>query len=131
MGRFLMYATIVLLAVFVVSTFTLLEHGNQGLGRVETYTPDAMPLGPAYDGSEIAINGKLEYNVQLDRFELTNAEAKKPTPLEGLSDRVLEPLIGVLVHVNGTFVLSGEDFHIEGQNIRALDERPSPAPEPS
>jgi hypothetical protein len=126
-----MYGAILLLALFVVSTFTLLEHGSQGLGRVETYTPDAMPIGPAYNGSEIAINGTLVYNDSLDRFELTNPEAEEPTPLEGLDEDELRPYEGLLVHVNGTFILNGNDFHLEAKNIRALHETASPTPTPS
>ncbi len=123
-----MYATIVLLALFVVSTYTLLEHGNQGLGRVQTYTPDAMPLGPAYDRTEIAINGTLVYNASQDRFVLTNPEADEPTPVLGLDEDELRPFVDRLVHVNGTFHLDGGSFYIDAKSIRDLHETASPSP---
>jgi hypothetical protein len=122
MGRFFMYGTITLLAVFVVATYTLLEHGNQGLGRVETYTPDAFPLGPAYDGTEIAVNGTLTYDAPSGEYRLTNAEAQHPPRIEDLSEGDLEPHIGTYVHVNGTYVLEGVDFYIKGKSIRTLEE---------
>lgn len=130
MGRFLMYGAILLLALFVVSTFTLLEHGSQGLGRVETYTPDSMPLGPAYDDSEIAINGTLVFNESLDQFELTSPETQRPTRVEGLDEDELRPYEGFLVHVNGTFHLNGSDFNIEAKSIRSLQETASPTASP-
>ncbi|MEK7248182.1 MAG: hypothetical protein AAB092_06880 [Chloroflexota bacterium] len=132
MGRFLMYATIVLLAVFVLSSFTLLKHGNEGLGLVKTLSANNLATDPRlYEGATIAVDGTLVYNDQLSRYELTDETATTPTPIEGLSDVILSPMVGKRVRVNGKFAVStGGDRLIEADTIRLLDE-PAPSSTPA
>jgi hypothetical protein len=130
MGRFLMYATIALLAVFVLSSFTLLKHGNEGLGQVKTYSAHDLPLNPAYDGASVTVDGELIYNNDLDVYELTDDSAIAPTAITGLSDGELEPFAGKRVRINGEFIYSSSDPHLEAHAIRLLDQ-PVPSPTPA
>lgn len=134
MGRFLMYGTIAALAVFVLSSFTLLKHGNEGLGLVKTLSAHDLATEPRlYEGATITVDGTLVYNDELSRYELTDETATTPTPIEGLSDGILSPMAGKRVRVNGTFALSSASGRlIEADTIRLLDEpAPSSTPVPS
>lgn len=132
MGRFLMYATIALLAVFVLSSFTLLKHGNEGLGLVRTLSARDLATEPRlYEGATLTVDGTLTYNDQLSRYELTDETASTPTPIEGLTTEELEPFVGKRVRVNGKFaVSSGGGRQIEAETIRLLDQ-PAPSSTPA
>ncbi len=122
MGRLLMYSSILVLAVFVVSTFTLLEHGNEGLGLTRIYQPHELPLtGPEFENAPISIEGTLQYNQALDRYELTGIVAHDPVPLKGLSDEDYGPLLGKEVHVHGIYRDGFQhQYYIDVEIIRSL-----------
>jgi uncharacterized protein YdeI (BOF family) len=132
MGRFLMYTAILLLAVFVMASYTILKHGNEGLGQVRTLSiHEVTSNARAYDTATITVDGVVIYNDQLDRYELTDDDASFPVVIDGLSADVLAPLVNQRVRVNGKFVLkAGQGSHIEAESIRAL-ETPSPTPSPA
>lgn len=132
MGRFLMYGTIVLLAVFVLSSFTLLKHGSEGLGLVKTLSANNLATDPRlYDGATVTVNGTLIYNDQLRRYELTDETATTPTPIKGLRDDVLSPMVGEKVRVNGKFSSeSSGSRYIDADSIRLLDQ-PAPSSTPA
>lgn len=123
MGRFLMYATIALLAVFVLSTFTFLQHGSEGISQVKTYNAGNFPLNQAYDGATVTVDGTVVYNEQADRYEITDDDAAAPTPLTGLKNSDFAPFEGESVRINGKYLVSGGS-RIEVHDIRLYEETP-------
>lgn len=132
MGRFLMYAAILLLAVFVAASYTILNHGSEGLGQVRTLSVHQITTNArAFDGATITVDGVLVHNDQLGLYELTDEDANFPVPVRGLPDEELAPLLGQSVRVNGKFVFeTGEGSHIQADSIRATG-TPTPGPSPS
>ena len=124
MGRFLMYATIAVLAVFVLSSFTLLKHGSEGLSQVRTLSAhDLTAKATLYKDATVTVDGVLIYDGQLQTYELTDADANYPTPLRGLSDDAFLPLVGKQVRINGTLVIEeGNGIHVDVDSIRLVNE---------
>lgn len=122
MGRVLMYSAILVLAVFVVSTFTLLEHGNEGLGLTRIYQPHELPLtSPEFENAPISLEGTLEYKEELGRYVLTDPATRDGAPLAGLPDDEFEPLVGERVRVHGIY-RDGvqQEYYIDVEIIRSL-----------
>jgi type II secretory pathway pseudopilin PulG len=130
MGRFLMYTVIAILAVFVLSSFTLLKHGSEGLSLVRTLTAHELTtLATAYEDAPVAVEGQLIYNDQLHAYEVTDDDANYPTPLKGLSDDVYAPLVGQRVHINGILRMN-KGIEIEVDSIRTVGSA-TPTPKPT
>lgn len=121
MGRVLMYLTIAALAVFVVSTFTFLEHGNQGLGLVKTLTPSELAREPQpYVGAPITVDGTLVYNEGAGRYQLTDEQ--ESVALRGLDELQAHALVGKYVRVSGIYESSGGARRINIESIHVVDE---------
>jgi hypothetical protein len=129
MGRFLMYATIAVLAVFVLASYTLLEHGGEGLGQVQTLTVDKLTSAAsanAYNGAHVTVQGTLVYNMDTRAYELTGERANYPVGIRGLDDGLLKGFIDKTVVVSGKFVYhNAKGTYIEGASIH---EATSPTP---
>ena len=132
MGRFLMYTTIALLAVCVLSSFLILKHGSEGLGQVQGLTVDKLTSpasANAYNGATVSVTGTLVYNNDLKTFELTGKGSNYPLPIQGLADDVLAPLNNQDVTVSGKFVYEQDKgTHLEAKTIH-LTNSPSATPE--
>jgi hypothetical protein len=117
-----MYTSILALAVFVVSSFTLLEHGNEGLGLTRIYQPHELPLtGPEFENAPISLEGTLEYNEELSSYVLTDPATSEGAPLKGLPDADFEALVGEHVHVHGKYIDGFQhQYHIDVEIIRSL-----------
>ena len=82
MGRTLMYATILVLAVFVLSSYAVLEHGGESLGQIKTLSVrDLNAQAPVYNGAKVIVNGVLQYNNELKIFEMTAPDQNYPVPV--------------------------------------------------
>ena len=132
MGRTLMYTTIALLAIFVLSSYVLLKHGGEGLSQVKTLSIHELTAqASAYDGANVTVNGVVAYNNDLKTFELTAPDQNYPLPLSGLSDDQLAQFEGKTVTVAGKFVYeSNKGTHIEVGSVHEVT-TPTPVPVPS
>jgi hypothetical protein len=121
MGRFLMYATIALLAVFVLASYTMLEHGGEGLGQVQTLTVERLTnpaSANAYNGSQVRVEGTLVFNNDAREYELTGDRANYPVGIRGFDDGLLKGFVDKTVVVSGKFVYhNAEGTYIEGASI--------------
>jgi hypothetical protein len=68
-----MYVVIGLLALFVLSSAFILEHGGSSLGAVQTVTIHDLTLtAPNYQGSPVTTEGTLTYSDEHDRYQLSD-----------------------------------------------------------
>lgn len=103
MGRFLMYFVLTALAVFVISAYTLLNHGGGAIGSGFGFQVGALiDQGPVQDDSRVLVTGTLEYDARNDEYRLT--EADRSIFIRGYDgDTDLLPLVGEQVRVSGKF----------------------------
>ena len=131
MGRLLMYGTLALLAIFVLATYTLLEHGG---GSIAAPDPNGRPrdrdvsihdltLDPGrYLGDEIITEGTLSYSTGHDRYQIVD-DGNYAVIIRNYGNTAkLESLEGVRVRVQGTF---GQDsvfgVFIDPESLEAAD----------
>jgi len=71
MGRFVMYAVLVTLAAFVLSTYVLLEHGGESIAAVEAASIHDLSTQPErFANHEVSVQGRMRHNAELDQFEV-------------------------------------------------------------
>lgn len=69
MGRTLMYATLTVLAVFVLSATFLLEHGGGSTSAVSVVSVHDLLLTPeVYQGRDVTLQGVLRFDDAAKRF---------------------------------------------------------------
>lgn len=101
MGRFLMYATITLLAVFVLSATFVLDHGGGSTAAVvEVSVHDLLMTPERFRGDEVTTEGVLRFDSTTDGYLIT-ADG------QGIIVRFAEPELQLLrdqaVKVTGRF----------------------------
>jgi hypothetical protein len=132
MGRFLMYALLAVLAIFVLATYTLLEHGG---GSIAAPSPNGnvrgdrdvsihdLTLDPSeYLGEEVITEGVLSYSDEHERYQIID-EGNYAVIVRSYGNTAkLESLEGVKVRVQGTF---GHDnrygVYIDAESLEAAD----------
>jgi hypothetical protein len=104
MGRTLMYTTIAALAVFVASTYSIVEHGGGSIGAVRRLSiHDLTAAAPAYDGSDVSTTGILDYAEEHGRYEIVDEGNFSVIIREYADEASLERLLGLHVTVTGEF----------------------------
>ncbi len=111
MGRFLMYTTLLVLALFVASSYLILEHGGGTIAAVQDVTVHDLTLRPtSYDGQPVTTSGTLNHNEDLGLWELIEEDANFAVVIRNFEDEtLLESLDGKRVRVHGVF---GSDTEI-------------------
>lgn len=128
-----MYAVLVVLALFVLASYVLLEHGGGSIAAprdgslVQLSLHDLTLEAPAYDGEEIRTSGTLGFNDEQGRYELFEAPggANYTVPIQNYDTNVLQRFDGRIVTVRGIFIYDPDTgFYIEpisvepGENVR-------------
>jgi hypothetical protein len=119
MGRLVMYLTIVLLAVFVATSYGLMEHGGGSISANRDV--QIANLGPAHDGTDIVTEGELSYSWEHRRYQVVDAgEALIISSYH--DEQALNELRGVRVQVSGTFHTGGElGYHIDANAVLPVE----------
>lgn len=103
-GRWLMYGTLLLLALFVLSATFLLDHGGKSIASVdEVSVHDLSSIPPRYVGAHITTTGVLSYSEEHDRYQITGEANTAVVIREYRGHRDLQTLVGRDVRVNGVF----------------------------
>ena len=116
MGRVLMYGTLVLLAVFVLSATFMLEHGGKSIASVqEVSIHDLSSIPPQFIDDHITTTGTLSYSEEHDLYQVVGEENTAVIIRKYNGHRDLSTLVGREVRVNGVFGFSEGD-HLQGRD---------------
>ena len=129
MGRFFMYAAIGALALFVVATYSIVEHGGGKISAVQQLSVHQLTsAAPAYQGGSVTTTGLLSYSEEHEWYELVD-DANYAVVIRNYDDEEsLAGLLGALVTVAGEFNFDDEiGTYIDATSIHLAD--PS-TPEP-
>lgn len=120
MGRALMYASLVALVTFVLSTYVLLEHDGGKIAAVREVSLHDLTLTPHnYEGEVVSTSGMLVHNDDLNVYEIGAPDENYPVVIRTLDERVLLSLVGQDVMVIGLCGFeSGVGVYIEADSVR-------------
>jgi hypothetical protein len=126
-GRALMYAALVALVTFVLSTYFLLEHGGGNIAAVQEVSLHGLTLTPHnYEGEVVSTSGKLVHNDNLNVYVISAPDENYPVLIRKFNERVLASLVGQNVTVSGLFGFqNGVGVYIDADSVRPAA---SPAP---
>ena len=119
MGRFLMYASIAALAVFVFSAYVLLEHGGKSIGADRSHSiHDLSEQYPVFEGTSLTTQGQLSFSEEHDRYQIVD-EGNFALIISSYHDTdALAGLVGTRVRVTGTFHNNDElGLHIDAEAV--------------
>lgn len=103
-----MYATIVALAVFVLSSYVLLNHGGGSIAAVQTVTVSDLSSGPrSYDHKPVTTEGVLSFSEEHDEYQLVDADFAVIITDEDPNNDPAE-FDGDRVRVSGIFLLDDD-----------------------
>jgi hypothetical protein len=120
MGRTLMYGTIVLLAVFVLLSTFILDHGGKSIASVQHVTIRDITTSPAqFEGVPVTTQGTLSFSEEHDHYQLVDPEGIAVLIREYDGDIPLQGILGQEVRVSGEFGSDAElgayiDAHFAG-----------------
>ena len=122
-----MYAALVALITFVLSTYFLVEHGGDKIAAVQEVSLHSLTLTPhSYEGEVVSTSGKLVHNDNLNVYEIGAPDENYPVVIRKFDERVLASLVGQDVTVTGLFGFqTGVGVYIEADSVRPAA---SPAP---
>jgi hypothetical protein len=120
MGRTLMYGTIVLLAVFVLSATFVLEHGGDSIASVQQVSARDLNTNPAtFEGTPITTQGTLSFSEEHQLYQIVDPDGYAVVIREYTGDIPLQGLLGDEVRVSGEIGADSElgvyiDAHFAG-----------------
>ncbi|TMB99097.1 MAG: hypothetical protein E6J42_04205 [Chloroflexi bacterium] len=122
MGRFLMYAVIGALALFVLSAGLLLEHGGGSSVAVADVTLHDLRLRPeVYKGQKVVLPGTLRYSSEVHHYQVVDGE-QQTVVISGYDETQLRPLEGKTVEVAGRFDFDTDTgIYIDADTVRVKD----------
>jgi hypothetical protein len=118
LGRVLLYGVIALLAVFVLGSTFLLDHGG---GSTSAHQPvsvhDLRLLPEAYRGHTVTTEGDLHFSPELNQFEVVDSE-RQAIAVRGYGQNRLQDMVGKTVIVTGRFEIDADaGIYIEIESI--------------
>lgn len=124
MGRLLMYATLVVLALFVAATYLVLDHGGGTIAQVQDVTVHNLTSGSAtYDGQPVTTSGTLQLSDD-GKWEISENDANFPVEVRNFEDEsLLQSLEGRRVKVHGIFGIEPDGpVYINADTVHAAGE---------
>ena len=107
-GRFLMYATIAALAVFVLSSYVLLQHGGGSIAAVQTVSIQDLTSGSrSFENKPVTTEGVLSYSNEHGEYQIVENEFAVIIKDQDTNNDPVE-FDGERVRVSGTFRTSDE-----------------------
>lgn len=121
-GRVLLYTAIALLALFVLgSTFVLQHGGGYTSDRPPVTIHDLRILPEAYRDKTVTTEGTLHYSPDLDQYEVVDSDGQAVVLL-GYEEEELQKLLGKTVTVTGRFgIKEGTGIYIDVDLIGAAE----------
>ena len=109
MGRTLMYASITVLAVLVLSATFVLKHGGESIASVQHVSVHDLTSGPGhFDGDSVTTVGVLGISEEHHRYELVGEGSFAIIIREYTGENPLNRLVGREVRVRGLFGIDQE-----------------------
>jgi hypothetical protein len=104
LGRFLLYLFIVVLALFVLASYTLIQNGGgHPIAAVQQVSVhDLTTQAPLYEGHTIVTTGRLSFSDEHGRYQLVD-DANFAVVIKDFPDEQLELLKDMNVKVSGMF----------------------------
>lgn len=121
MGRALMYAALVALAVFVLSATFILDHGGDSIAAVQTVSVHDLTTTPdSWDGAPISVDGTLGYSEEHDQYQIVDEGNFAVLIREHRETGSLPNLIDKRVRVSGVFGIDDDlGVYIDADAIQA------------
>ncbi|HUF52246.1 MAG TPA: hypothetical protein VMR52_00545 [Dehalococcoidia bacterium] len=109
MGRAFMYASLVVLAVFVLTATFALEHGGKSIASVQDVSiHDISSIPPRFIDAHVTTTGTLSYSDEHELYQVTGEANTALVIRKYHGHRDLGTVVGREVRVNG--VVGSEDF---------------------
>lgn len=122
LGRVLLYGVIALLALFVLGSTFLLDHGGGSTSANQPVAVHDLRLLPeAYRGHTVTTEGDLHFSPELNQFEVVDSE-QQAVVVRGYDENRLQDMVGKTVIVTGRFEIDEDaGIYIEIDSIGVTD----------
>ncbi|HET9476671.1 MAG TPA: hypothetical protein VFP63_04200 [Dehalococcoidia bacterium] len=117
-GRFVLYAVIAALGVFVLTASFALEHGGgYTSNRPPVPVHDLKLLPETYKGQTVTTEGTLRYLADQQRYEVVDSDGQAVAIL-GYDETALQAMLDRTVIVTGRFDIDGvQGVYIDADSI--------------